>query len=224
MFLQGDEISDIVKEMEALPLTSKLRQVLRSILLNAFRYCIISWFLQWLSMVLRRQGQLTSGDGRSSGNIPLASPRPSVDPSAIRIQPPRKSAALSPVKSSSSDKAASNVAVKSLKTGKLGYSGMTPALTPRRVGQDVDPKILQMAAHAASLRPPTTKSDVSASDVGFSVLRGSASGSRADSTLNQKPDDSHLQKTGQPPLPPHALPPPHAHRKPNVRDRKNEGV
>ena len=28
LFLQGDEISDIVKEMEALPQTSKLRQVL----------------------------------------------------------------------------------------------------------------------------------------------------------------------------------------------------
>lgn len=182
-------------------------------------------FFQWLSMILRRQGQLTSGDGRSSGKIPLASPRPSVDPSAIiKIQPPRKSTALSPVNSGSSDKAAaSNVAVKSLKMGKSGYVGMTPTLTPRRVGQDVDPKILQMAAHAASLRPSTTRSEISASDVGFSVLRGTVS-CRGDSTRNETPDEHHHQKATQPPLPPHVLPPAHAHRKPNVRDRKDEGV
>jgi hypothetical protein len=180
-------------------------------------------FFQWLSMILRRQGQLSSGDGRSSGKIPLASPR-SVDPNAIiKFQPPQKSTALSPVKSGSSDKvAASNVAVKSLKTGKSGNVGMNPTLTPRRAGQGVDPKILQMAAHAASLRPSTTRSDISASDVGFSVFRGTVSG-MGDSSRNETPDERQ-QKATQPPLPPHVLPPPHAHRKPNIRDRKNEGV
>ena len=181
------------------------------------------FFTKWLSMVLRRQGQLTSGEGRSSGNIPLASPRPSVDPSATRIQPSRKTTALSPVKSSSSDKAASNVAIKSLKTGKSGYLGTIPTSTPRRAGQDVDPKILQMAAHAASMRPSTTRSEISAGDVGFSVLRDTAS-ARGGSVIKQATDENHMQKAIQPPLPPHALPPPHAHRKPNVRDRKNEGV
>ncbi len=118
-----------------------------------------------------------------------------------------------------SGKAVSNAAVKSMKTGKSGGVG----LSPRRVGQDVDPKILQMANHAASLRPPTSRSDISAHDVGLSVLRGAAS-SKGDSATDQMPDGNQKMKTTQPPLPPHAVPPPHAHRKPNFRDRKNEGV
>jgi hypothetical protein len=207
--LQGDEITDIVKEMEALPPTSKLRR--------------------WLSMVLRRQGQLAPADGRrSSGNAPLASPRPSDDPSAIRMQTPRKLAAVSPVKSvpvrsPRSDNATSNVAVKSSKAGNAVGLSAAPKLTPRRAGQDVDPKILQMAAHAASLRPSTTKSDISSGDVGVSIAQGGAS-SAGDSTAIETPHEGQKEKRLQPPLPPHALPPPHAHRKPNIRDRKNEGV
>ena len=177
-------------------------------------------------MVLRRQGQLASGDGRSA-NTPMASPRPSSDPSAIRMQTPRKATARSPQKGGEaasllrSERAESNVAVKSMKAGKSG--AWTPALTPRRPGQDVDPKILQMAAHAASLRPPTSRSEISANDVGFSVVRGTAS-AKGVLTQNHTPDESQKPKVTQPPLPPHAVPPPHAHRKPNVRDRKDEGV
>jgi hypothetical protein len=161
----------------------------------------------------------------------VASPRPSDDPSAIRIQTPRsprKLDAVSLLKPSVvpySDNAASNVALKSLKTVRNPV-GSNPAFksTSRREGQDVDPKILQMAAHAASLRPPTTKSEISAGDVGLSVLRGVASSS-VDSTTIHSPDEGQRdKKKPQPPLPPHALPPPHAHRKPNVRDFKNEGV
>jgi hypothetical protein len=192
-------------------------------------------------MVLRRQGQLISVDGRSSKkNAPLASPRgdPSVDPNSNRMQTPRASTALTPAKSREdasmlhSSKAASNVAVKSMKVGKSGGVGLSPrraghdgvGLSPRRVGQDLDPKILQMANRAASLRPPTSRSDISATDAALSVLRGPAS-SKGDSAINQLPDGSQKQKTApQPPLPPHVAPPAHAHRKPNVRDRKNEGV
>ncbi len=86
--------------------------------------------------------------------------------------------------------------------------------------QDLDPQILQMANHAASLRPPTSRSDISGTDAAFSVLRGAAFAKGDSVTV-----DSQKQKTTtQPPLPPHVAPPPHAHRKPNVRDRKNEGV
>ena len=183
-------------------------------------------------MVLRRHGQLTSGEGRASENTPLASPRPSSDPSAIRMQMPRKANAQSPVKGGEavsllrSEKAVSNVAVKSMKTGKIGAPILTPVSTPRRPGQDVDLKILQMAAHAASLRPPTSRSEVSAHDVGtigLSAVRGTAS-AKGDFTKQNTPDESQKPKVAQPPLPPHAVPPLHAHRKPTVRDRKDEGV
>jgi len=178
-------------------------------------------------MVLRRQGQLISVDGRSSKkNAPLASPRgdPSVDPNSNRMQTPRASTALTPAKSREdasmlrSSKAASNVAVKSMKVGKSGGVG----LSPRRVGQDLDPQILQMANHAASLRPPTSRSDISGTDAAFSVLRGAAFAKGDSVTVDIKKQKKTT--TTQPPLPPHVAPPPHAHRKPNVRDRKNEGV
>lgn len=182
-------------------------------------------------MVLRRQGQLTYGDGqRSVGNVPMVSPRPSDDPSAIRMQTPRSARNLAatslqkPSANSRIDHAASNVALKSLKLGDSARVNPAPQSATRREGHNVDPKILQMAAHAASLRPPTGKSEIGLGDVGFSVLRGVASAS-GDLTSSQAPDDSQSQKKkSQPPLPPHALPPPHAHRKANIRDQKNEGV
>ena len=184
---------------------------------------LVKMSLQWLSSVLRRQGQLAPGDEVSNAGVPLVTPRPGVVKNEIGIQSSQKASPVKGRNAATSMRTNDVSSISAIKSFKM-EARSTPLKNHLGPAQVVDDKLLQMATHAASLRPATTRSGIDVRDTDTPVHREAAL-DKNNLKLRQASDETISHKSMPPPLPPHAMPPPHAHRKAMVRNQEhNNGV